>query len=136
MDSFEAEGAEGVGGEDIDAEDSEVFTGVVGEGNDAFDLAGGGADAGLFCEGGPEGFGDVAADFELGFAGDEIDAGGEGAVGAVIGDLDRDVDGDSEGDAEDVEKAYLARIKDIRPDLLPQAADYDSAMRSRLDAAE
>ncbi len=28
------------------------------------------------------------------------------------------------------------RLKDVRPDLLPQAADYDSAMRSRLDAAE
>ena len=28
------------------------------------------------------------------------------------------------------------QLKNIRPDLLPQAADYDSAMRSRLDAAE
>ncbi|MDP9104013.1 MAG: MerR family DNA-binding transcriptional regulator [Pseudomonadota bacterium] len=28
------------------------------------------------------------------------------------------------------------RLKDIRPDLLPQATDYDSAMRQRLDAAE
>ena len=29
-----------------------------------------------------------------------------------------------------------SRLKDLRPDLLPQAGDYDSAMRSRLDAAE
>jgi DNA-binding transcriptional MerR regulator len=28
------------------------------------------------------------------------------------------------------------QLKDLRPDLLPQATDYDSAMRSRLDAAE
>jgi len=28
------------------------------------------------------------------------------------------------------------QLSDLRPDLLPQAADYDSAMRSRLDAAE
>jgi DNA-binding transcriptional MerR regulator len=29
-----------------------------------------------------------------------------------------------------------AQLKAVRPDLLPQAADYDSAMRQRLDAAE
>jgi DNA-binding transcriptional MerR regulator len=29
-----------------------------------------------------------------------------------------------------------AQLSDLRPDLLPQAIDYDSAMRSRLDAAE
>ncbi len=29
-----------------------------------------------------------------------------------------------------------ARLADLRPDPLPRAADYDSAMRSRLDAAE
>jgi len=29
-----------------------------------------------------------------------------------------------------------SQLRDIRPDLLPQAADYDSAMRQRLDAAE
>lgn len=29
-----------------------------------------------------------------------------------------------------------AQLKDIRPDLLPQAADYDTAMRSRLEPAE
>jgi len=28
------------------------------------------------------------------------------------------------------------QLSELRPDLLPQAADYDSAMRSRLDAAE
>jgi DNA-binding transcriptional MerR regulator len=28
------------------------------------------------------------------------------------------------------------QLKEVRPDLLPQAADYDSAMRQRLDAAE
>ncbi len=28
------------------------------------------------------------------------------------------------------------QLSGLRPDLLPQAADYDSAMRSRLDAAE
>ena len=28
------------------------------------------------------------------------------------------------------------QLADLRPDLLPQATDYDSAMRSRLDAAE
>ena len=28
------------------------------------------------------------------------------------------------------------QLKSIRPDLLPQAADYDTAMRRRLDAAE
>lgn len=28
------------------------------------------------------------------------------------------------------------QLKDLRPDLLPQAADYNSAMRSRLEPAE
>jgi len=43
---------------------------------------------------------------------------------------------------EDIEGAIQAleegciRLVDLRPDLLPQAGDYDSAMRSRLDAAE
>jgi DNA-binding transcriptional MerR regulator len=29
-----------------------------------------------------------------------------------------------------------AQLKDLRPDLLPQAADYDQVLRARLDAAE
>lgn len=47
---------------------------------------------------------------------------------------------------EDIEGAIVAleagcvrlegQLKNLRPDLLPQATDYDSAMRSRLDAAE
>jgi DNA-binding transcriptional MerR regulator len=47
---------------------------------------------------------------------------------------------------EDIESAIEAleegcvrlevQLGDLRPDLLPQATDYDSAMRSRLDAAE
>jgi DNA-binding transcriptional MerR regulator len=47
---------------------------------------------------------------------------------------------------EDIEGAIVAledgcvrlesQLKDIRPDLLPQAADYHDVMRSRLDAAE
>ncbi len=45
---------------------------------------------------------------------------------------------DIEGAIEALEEGCVrleGQLKDIRPDLLPRAADYDSAMRSRLDAA-
>lgn len=46
---------------------------------------------------------------------------------------------DIEGALEALEEGCVrleTQLKNVRPDLLPQAADYDSAMRSRLDAAE
>jgi len=46
---------------------------------------------------------------------------------------------DIEGAIQALEEGCIrleARLVDLRPDLLPQAGDYDSAMRSRLDAAE
>ena len=46
---------------------------------------------------------------------------------------------DIEGAIEALEEGCVRlerQLKDVRPDLLPQAADYDSAMRLRLDAAE
>src|ERR1700761_4546580 len=46
---------------------------------------------------------------------------------------------DIEGAIEALEEGCVrleGQLKNLRPDLLPQAADYDSAMRSRLDAAE
>lgn len=46
---------------------------------------------------------------------------------------------DIEGAIQTLEEGCVrleAELADLRPDLLPQAADYDSAMRARLDAAE
>ena len=55
-------------------------------------------------DGGEDGVVEFAANFELGLAGDEIDADLEGACGAAVGDLNGDEDRNAEGDGEDVQE--------------------------------
>ena len=113
----DVEGAKRLAGEKIDAEHAEIFAGEIGQRDSAFDEAGDGADAGLPGDGGPERFVHVAADFEVRFAGDEVDAGGEGLVGAVVRDLDREIHGDAEGHAEDIEQREEAVAAQIAQDV-------------------
>ena len=99
-----AEGLERRVGERIDAEDAEIFAGVVGEGEESLDNGGGGGDAGDFRQSGKQGFVEGSAHFEIGLAGEEFDAGAERAVRAVVGDHDGEENADAEGHAGDVER--------------------------------
>ena len=100
----DVEGAEGVAAEQIHAEDVQVFAGPVGKGDLALDEAGDGFHAGLAREHGPERFIHIAAHFELRLARNEIDAGGEGAMRAVVGNLDRQVDRHPQRHAEHIQR--------------------------------
>ncbi len=86
-------------GKDIDAKDAEVFAGKIGRGGEFLDDRSRGANAGGMGDGGKESVIERAADFELGFAGDDIDAGLEAAGGAAIGDLDGDENGHAKATA-------------------------------------
>ncbi|MEM7146087.1 MAG: hypothetical protein AAF591_13195 [Verrucomicrobiota bacterium] len=101
-------GEEGEIGEDIDADDAKVFAGVIGEGGVCVGERGGCCDAGVLGDFWEEGFVEAGSgrgtDFEVAFAGDDIDTGAKAFGGGVVGDLDGEVNGDAEGDGEDVEE--------------------------------
>ena len=71
------EGLEGRIGKRVDAEDAEVFAGMIGESEEALHDWCGGGDAWDFCQRGEERFVERSADFEIGFAGEEFDTGAE-----------------------------------------------------------
>jgi hypothetical protein len=99
---------EGEIGEEFDADDAEMFAGVIGEGDVGLNEGGGGGHARVLGNRGKEGFFEVVsrgrADFEVAFSGDDIDPGAEAFGGGVVGDLDGEVDGDAESDGEDVKE--------------------------------
>ena len=115
-----AEGFERRVGERIDTEEAEVFAGVIGQGEDALHDGGGRGDAGNFRESGEEGVVERSAHFEVGFAGEEFNAGAKRAVGAVVGDHDRQEDADTEGHAEDVERGEEFVAPGVAQDLPEQ----------------
>jgi hypothetical protein len=95
--------AKRISAQQIHTQNLQVFAWPLWKSDLALDEAGNGLDPRLAREDRPERFVDIAADFQLGLAGDEIDASREGVVCAVIRNLDREIDGDAQGDAKNIQ---------------------------------
>ncbi len=115
-----AEGLEGRIGERVDAEQADVFTRVVGQGEQALDDRRGRGHTRHRGQRGQEGVGKRPANLEVRLAREQFHPGAERAVRALVRDHDREEHAHAESDAEDVEEGQQAVARRVPDDLAGQ----------------
>ena len=116
----QVEGAKRFVGQNIDPEQIEVFAREVGQSNKSPNDRGGGGDAGVARDDREKIVAQITggrSHFELRFARDDVHARLEGAIGAVIGDLDRDIEGDAERHGRHIENRKERMLREVAEDV-------------------
>ena len=116
----QVEGAKRFVGQNIDPEQIEVFAREIRQSDNSPNDRGGGGDAGVARDDREQFVAQIARrrpHFELRFARDDVHARLEGAIGAVIGDLDRDIEGDAEGHGSHVENRKQRMLREVAEDV-------------------
>ncbi len=123
----EFKGAERAVGENIDAEELQVFAGEIGEAGDVLDGGRGGGDIGIVRDDGIGVFVEaeaVAGNFEFGFARDDVDRGPERFERAVIDDLNAEKNRDPQRDAHDVQRRQRRMSREVAQAVGEEEAEH------------